>query len=267
MDKTLKSEETNKYHGKEMGAAEINMTKKADLSRFMESALIVTLLTAAVYFIGYGYYDSFFARLALPDRTLNLPIVIYLREAFWHCFFFSFIAMFSFLGANKKPDSFFTALRGNSIVLFFFLISIFYILRTSDSWHYWIFLIGSIPILISIIRYSKKNKSLAHYIYTGDWIKRFGFVGGAIFIVFYLASLMGDIHAKKLIQGELHKSLSVSFKMKNGKSFMPKKKLILIMNFNGKYYLTEKNDNPPLHSTVYIVPESEVALAEIKRIN
>ncbi len=75
------------------------------ISQYIEPTLIVTLITASLYFIGYGYYDSFFGRLSLPHKGLNLPAIFYFQELWWVWLFGVLIISISFIGAKETPKS------------------------------------------------------------------------------------------------------------------------------------------------------------------
>jgi len=246
-----------------------------DLSKILESALIVALFTGALYMIGFSYFDSFFRRLSLPHMSLSLPLDIYLRTALAPCLAFSLVVLFSFWDAHKKPESLLTALRGNFVPLFICLVGLIYVTRTvNSSWVRWSYIILFSIIVILMIFACRKHNSFAHRIYKGDWFLRaFSFISftGMGYIV---AALWGDVDAKALIQGHpsefstfsINRPHIISLTLKGGKKFLPKKKLILIMHYGGKYYLVEKNSNPPEHPTVYILSESDVEFATIDRV-
>lgn len=64
-----------------------------ELSKFIDPAVIITIIVSFSYFIGWTYSWGFFARLGIQYASLNLPASFYLGEAFWAFLAISTIVM------------------------------------------------------------------------------------------------------------------------------------------------------------------------------
>lgn len=235
--------------------------------RLFEPAIIIALVTGALYLIGYTYHNSFFSRLSLPNRILNLPTAVYLREAFVYCLLFVTLGLPSFIGADKRPQTFLQALKGNLLGMAFVTLSIIYIIRTYSNWTDLrrLFLVP-IPVLVTCLTLAKRRISVAHSVYRGSWLTRIWFAALAVVFTSSFAAVFGDIHATKLIEGSLHNSMVISLELKDGTNFQEGKQLILIMHHNGNYFIVERQHKVPKYPTVHIISDSQIAVAIIKRI-
>ena len=235
--------------------------------RLFEPAIIIALVTGALYLIGYIYHESFFSRLSLPNRILNLPTAVYLREAFVYCLLFVTLGLPSFIDADKRPRTFLQALKGNLLGMAFAALGTIYIIRTYSNWTDLrrLFLIP-IPVLVTCLALAKRRISMAHSVYKGSWLTRIWFAALAIVFTSSLAAVFGDIHATKLIEGSLHNSMVISLEFKDGTNFQEGKQMIFIMHHNGKYYMVERQFKAPKHPSVYIISDDQIAIATVKRI-
>lgn len=46
-----------------------------------KSAVFIAIVTASLYFIGYGFYKQFFERLTVPDRFLNIQMIDFMTAS------------------------------------------------------------------------------------------------------------------------------------------------------------------------------------------
>lgn len=242
------------------------------LFRYLESSLIITLISTSLYFIGYGYYSSFFGRLSLPHNGLNLPISFYFQDIWPIWLFGIFIILISFyFGYKKPPTNFMEAAFGNLVVIITSIIGIIWLLPTAFEFNAYNSITASKGVLTFLfiiffctVSAGKKHFSLAHFFYKFDSKGRLIIVMFYILFIFILASFYGNIHATLLLGGFDGQEASLELNEKNND--MQSKSLMLVLHYDRNYYLVEKNISLPKYPLMYIVPDDQVKIAKVHRI-
>lgn len=86
--------------------------------KYIEPAIIVTVLTVAMYWLGWSYVEGFCGRIGINHDSLDLPTVFYLREAMWGVLIGVPILIFSLTEVEKSSQSVMHSFKGNLVVFF-----------------------------------------------------------------------------------------------------------------------------------------------------
>jgi len=87
------------------------------INYIIELPLFIIFITALLYFTGIGYYSSYFTKLSIPTRFINIEQTNYFVMGFFPILILSpFIAIF-FKFWSQKPRNRMDALYCNQLVL------------------------------------------------------------------------------------------------------------------------------------------------------
>jgi len=240
------------------------------LSRYVGPTLILALVTAFFYFVGRGYYWAFFRRLSLSSIDLNFPITSYFMVAIPPCLMIFVLSIISFHGAKKRPTTFFQALRGNLVFIALFVFAIIFLLRIWENWFYTVVIVQGLICVVGFVLYSIRHRSTANLFYRHlwpySWLWRIVWSIGGMLCLSLFAAFMGDTDATKLIEGTLASSSEITLELKSTNINLQSKSLILVYHHNGNYYVVEKSKPAPKRPRVYIIPDSQVKMATLRRI-
>jgi hypothetical protein len=223
------------------------------------------LLTAIFYIIIAGYYVSFFNRLSLPYYSLNLPLTFYFHAGYYFLFYASIFAFFIFSiysgliflkSIRAKGFSYFGYVTSITSVLFLFLF-IYWIFSFFSLNTLYIFSLLCIGLTALFIGKNHYNKSYPDKIFKNLWV---GIL--ILCLLVFLSSIppiAGKLGAESLIKGE-GDYVEVKLHLKDENITIPNSTLILIIQANGNYYLTEKTDLVPKFVKLYVIPEEQIEM-------
>jgi len=80
----------------------------------IEIPAIITLATAALYFVGNHYQEAYFGSFNIPPNAVLLPLAQYLLSSVKLLFPYAFFVLFFVATGKIEPDSFRSAVIGNS---------------------------------------------------------------------------------------------------------------------------------------------------------
>ncbi len=228
-----------------------------------ESAFIIAFITASLYFIGYGYYLSFFYELSIPFKFLNIPTIEYITASYKAFIVLFLPILFFFVVWSQAPKNRKEAYLGSLPIIIFNIIAFI---------EYQLFIENSVVriLLQALIFVSIVFLILsAHYSHSGAYIiyKSNFNIKIIILIVFigFLFSLAGDFgtsDARKIIENKDTTRIQLVLKDKNNTQIQDKE-LIFVMLYDNKYFVIEKNNSSPKYNRLYIIPNEEVEIATI----
>lgn len=231
-----------------------------------ESTIFVAIATTSLYFVGFGYYLSFFRRLSIPNKFLGIQTVEYFIVGFPYILILSYIVAVFFLVWSKSPRSRFDAFKGNLIFFIIILILLINIMSTEeDNLTASLFIGGGIFVMLLFTILTIKKLSMAYFLYESSLSLKILFLLIVISGCFFLANLAGDNDAKKLIQGEGYE-IQLSLKDKTD-TLLLNKTLMLVMQHDDKYYVVEKNESAQRSPQVYIIPSDQIEIATVRKVN
>ena len=245
--------------------------QSSTLFRFIEFSSVVGMITASLYFVSYGYYDSFFGSLSLPHMGLNLPSIFYFQDM-WRVWLLGLIFIsVSFIGVKEPPVTIAQVIIGNLVPILIALGGIIWCLpKIFDINYSYIASFGFISLLFSLffltVDSSKKKWSLAYFFYSSGLIVRLILIAVFIFFMFWIAGIMGSFDAQRLVAGDLPGSQIITLDLKELNNNIQNKSFILVLHYNNEYYMVEKNIPVPEYPLMYIIPDDQVKMAIIQRI-
>jgi hypothetical protein len=238
--------------------------------RYLEPATILTLIVGSVYYIGWSYTDAYFERIGIQHDSLNFPTSFYLKQAFWALSIgIIFISAFKKnAGKQTKAETLIDNLYKNQFgVLLFAGALILGIIEYPDAHSYYIFGIAVISFIATLWLLIKK-KSIGSYFRADTLVKRIPLVVLAFLTLVMVARILGEVHAKKKIEGTLNNVSTIVFTWKDAPpQELIDKQLVLIIHIDGNYYVTVREIPAPKFPKIYIIRDDEIKYAETNRIN
>lgn len=247
----------------------INQRKrKKDIARFLEPAIIITLLTSVLYIFGHSYYNSYFDVLGIDHTAVNLPLSFYLMESFPVVMLLVLVFGLGLKDIDKPTKNFFVALRKNLpfIIVIFTVFYASYI--TWPSLAARLFLICGMMLIPIVLIFCIKKISMVRmimHIILRDYKfpMQLAFVAILILMSIFLASLYGIKKAKELSLGVNAKY--IEFLPKPELSDIEGKQYIYVLHVDNKYYVIENQQPPPKNPRLIVIPDREIIKAEIYR--
>lgn len=236
-------------------------TASSTLTRFADGTAVIAFVTAATYMVGFSYFDAFFTRLSVPRHSIALGTMEYMYIAFFIFLAAAVAVVPAAFVAAKRPDSIVTAVVGN--LPWFAFVGILAVSGVRNR--EWLLLsmallAGFLSVLISL-----KRASLAYFIYSSPGPLRFASLGGIALLGMVTGSLLGDVHAEKLIDGSLRGASLVKFQDKSGQPLFQGEEFALVLIDNTNYYVVRRQTPAPLRPELLVVRREEVAVATIRR--
>lgn len=231
----------------------------------IDSATLIAIATSCLYFFGYAYYMSYFFKLSIPMRFINIPLQEYF--IFGSVVIFAvFFVIVAFFWAWTQPPSYKIILYFSNM-LFFTQISILHYELFSDISKIvmWSLIIASfLGIFIFTI---KIKESILYNMYNHSVISKIASILILFFIIFTVACFIGEYSAKEAIQGKHSKTQEIQLILNDDiNSQMQNKSLILIMVSDSNYYIIEKNKSLTEYPTSYIIPNNQIKMSMLKAI-
>jgi hypothetical protein len=262
---------------------------------------LVTILTAAYYFIYYQYYSSFFNQLSLPSRDLNIVPTFFMTETLVSflmglSLIFLWLPIYSELYGPSNESSpkikveniFFLIITSLSIIFFIpvillgwpsYLNKIFnigYLLRDSNFEGVFRLIIFLLILACMYISYQEiyKNRDLSDEIRSlakpNESKNKLIFI--TIYFILYIlliSNMMGAYHAIQLRDGTLWNNYAITIEMTGTSANLQNSSLIhlpLVMHYDSKYYIINNNKSYPENVKMIIIPDSVVKSASIEHV-
>lgn len=227
------------------------------IREYLQPALLITLVTAFCYYIGYSYTSAFFNRFGIQNKFIDLPTSYYLMES--SSSIILGIVIIYFLYFYKTEDLKIKRFKENAYI---FIFSVLYLYQAIIERSY--FNLGiSVLLLLWFIILIYINKP---YEFKG-FIGKIIIVCMAIPLMSSLSSLLGRQHAKQTIEGSGPGIIFVKMKTKTNVSDINKNdnKFILIIHNDKKYYLVKQENPAPLNPLVYVIPDDQVEFVVLNK--
>lgn len=242
----------------------MNITK---ISKIIEPATIITIIFGVTYIYGWVYINFYFAVFGIQHKYLDLPIYFYVNEAILPLIFILLISWWSLSGENDNISTIKQSIRHNFLMLIVAII-IFYIgiKEYPNNAAYPFFAISGFMFVLFI--YLSTVKFSLH----SNWKKfdiNIKMTCTLIFFtfLFIIASYSGAISAINTIEGTTKVEI-INFSWKdNPPEEFKNKELILVMHYEGNFYVIEKQKPAPDFPELFIIPDNKIKYVTIKRSN
>lgn len=235
-----------------------------------ESTLFIAIISAVSYFVGYGYYFSYFSRLSIPLSSMNIQPIEYMTMSYLPIIVLSLIFGLSFEYWQIAPRNLKEALIGNCyFIVVFAIVIIAYWLDNENN-----FLLSSffvLVLLLSIIYMifiSIRKVSFGYFVFNkASFSLKFLFIILTIGVLFIGASILGNYTAEKLIF-EKGQTIEVQLysKDKSNTNFQDKT-FIFVSTRENNYYVLEKNATFPKYPKLYIISKDQIEMATLQVVN
>lgn len=239
-----------------------------NLKKFLgESAVFIAIVTAILYFVGSGYYESFFNRLSIPLKFINIQMIDYMITGIIPILLLGLFVAHFFHVWSREPRNRWEAFEGNlCIIILAILLLVSTILYKNHMFILPTRIIAVSSILMFIYKIYK-NESEAYEIYQSSWFTKLTYLIALILALYIIAGFIGNHDAENLIQGQ-DNTLEVQLSLKDkADTQFQNKTFIFVMQLDNSYYIIEKNETIPEYPKLYIIPTDQVAVATIHRVN
>jgi hypothetical protein len=232
-----------------------NTDKEFNIDKFLQPALLIALITVISYYIGHSYTSGYLGRMGIRHEFIEFPTTYYFLQSIIGVFF-GIITIY-FILFFKRSDNQSKTLRSALDNLFCLIVAAIFIYQGILEGNYSLFLLSAFLILFYFISiYTKVIIDLKY--------NKFAIIGVCficIGLMSIFASSSGRNHARLTIEGRGGDITFITIKTKaNFDNLDNKKKLILIMHNDKKYYITEQKKPAPLNPCVYVVPDEQIEL-------
>lgn len=240
---------------------------KANILKFVDPAIIATLITSTIYYLGYIYINSFFDTLAIDHGAINFPFPFYITEIISSdiLLYLVLILIVGLFKPRETPKNTLNSIRKNIPN---------WMLVAALSWQgfkmcpkitsFLILLFAFLILILSIYDCAKRQSIVQRVAMRGLPEKLAGFI--VIFLVFVVAATaLGKLHAEQLIKGENVKM--IEFTPRSQLANLNNQPFIYIMHHADKYYVMEESQQNIKNPKLIVIPDREVIKAVIYRKN
>ena len=236
------------------------------ISEYIEPATIITLTIGAVYYVGWSYTNGYFERLGIQHDSLEFPTSFYLMRGFLPVLVSAIVVYWAFSGTRVSKQTRANAAQGNVPIL---LLAALLLLEgfTKPSVRIYLFAAAGL-ILVAFIMCSWQKTSLSQRIQKSPPLGRIFILLMLIAVSVVTANFLGQHDAARSVEGALRNGVLVRFAWKGEvRPELENKAFVLILHRDGKYYVVGLESPAPEFPKVYIVPDEQIKLAVIQRIN
>lgn len=239
------------------------------LSKYLEPGIIITILSGGLYLVGYFYFESYFSRLGILREVLNLSPDYYVRENFIGLSFaVAIFGIFIYAATNKGTSRVYVVIANLPYLAMAALIVLYAFRPRTPGNEFYSLILGAGSLVIPFLSESLQGKALAKRLWNKGLLSRMLFLALLLTLSAITAGLLGELHAVERIEGTLHNDFAIDFKLKSGlPSELQGKDLVLIIHHDGNYYVTPFQAPAPDLPKVYIIPDDQVEMAVMRRIN
>ncbi len=236
-----------------------------DPGSLLDSAVLLALVPGIPYLVGYFQSLAYFRRLSLQPEYLDFPHSYYVFVATPALVVTSFTVIPLLLVRGLTPTNFKERLIGNSpLIVFALLLIYFFVFRSGELVRYTLLVAGIAILSLSILISKKRSYTISQEFFRGNILSRLLIALSVIIICVVGASTIGENNARRLIEGDRGSFVVVRTRDRllpdvDGQEFM------LIMLRNNSYYLV-KPQKPALRDPlIYVVPVQNVLSVEQSR--
>lgn len=260
---------------------QVNLEKRSS-ERFYnylgESAIFIAIVTGSLYFIGYMYYNSFFKRLTVPSKFLNIQAIDYMTAALIPILALSIFYIVILKVWSHAPRNRIEAFLGNLAMIIpsiLIIITYYYIVFGGNYYvnSITVEILSAIVVVVAVVTFlyyiykSYKKVSIAYILYSGRISTKVLYLVTLIGILGMFAYNLGTHDAKELIQGKSGTPEIQLFLKDNNSEQFQNKTLIFVMIKDNKYYVVEKNETVPKDPKLYIIQDNQIEMAIIHKVN
>lgn len=231
------------------------------LHKLSEWKLLLPLITAYVLYFCYEYFKTFCNRLSIPYIGMDFPRVFFIQSGYLVSLLIilSLLVMFLISVITNLVKSVKIGLRLKLFISLIILIILFIVstmlFNNNLSFIVWAIFVFFLSLFLDI----QSTK------YTNFFIIFVLFVSYSFF--FNIPEQMGNDLAEELVEGSSNSGMLVDIQWDSTEPEIIKNKtLILVMSYNNKYYVVEKDMHfrDGEHAKLYIIPDNKVKFVASK---
>lgn len=241
---------------------------RTDFTRLLDSALLVAIATGLMFYWGYSYYEGFYGRLSFGR---NIPLdsapkyVVTTANIVVGAFFTVAVARPYMRYIHANPRTRVEAFDANGFILFFV---IGLMVWSGTRFFDWV-VITALGVLVLLIILATLARMSVLHIWDKD-SRTVNLTFGVVFAII-LAELLftthGRVDATKLIEGNSNEASTIVFDMRDDSSQFEGNRYGLVEHREGHYYFVEIADPAPKRPQLFVVADTEVRSAVIRRMD
>jgi len=236
--------------------------------RAMESASLIALVTAVLYFMGYSYYEGFFERISVPAPFPELSTNDYFVRAFS-----SLSGLVAAAGGSigqrslrsAAPNTIWQALWVNGPFIIVPLILGQHARSNGFLDQGLVLILGAIA-GVGVVASLLKRSTLRLLRMQWGLASTLSYAFGILLFFGVYFRLEGSANATRFIEGRLEPSSRIVLKTRDTESPVNGVPLLVALARDGAFYLVQQASPAPVAPIVYFVPESEVLTATMQQL-
>jgi len=241
-----------------------NILSNYNLSKILESALVIAVVTAMFYFFGWAYTDGFLHRIGLSSRLIEFSTTYYIKDSYLGVFFAILLYGVSYHLTKDVKNLTTKVFLRNIFILILGLFFFFLAFNGGIKELFWFLIIFGFILIVVYISISVKQfellpNSLKGKITLGLLI---------LFLSSVIAWIIGHYHAEQAIEG---KSVGVPQIQLKAKQDIPQmnseSKYILLFHNDNKYFITKQEFVAPESPVVFVIPDDEVEFVILNKLS
>lgn len=238
------------------------------ISNFLEPAIILTLLSAELYVMGYAHASGYFIQLGFFISALDLPTTYFISIAIRPALVVALPFVFSMYAGRYNPPNILSSLVGNLFLLGTCLVCISEAMLSYQNWYRYAMLCVAGLLFPTYVVLSWLRRPYLNDLLKKTWLDR----TRAIIIVFGFLFIASFTLGKQTAIGEIERSgittISIEFKWKNAPpTELQGKELNLIIYRDKKYYVVPFERPAPSSPRLFIINEDQIDYAVTHRVN
>jgi len=247
--------------------------QKSDKITNEEFIVLFILMAAGTFFSCYLYFEFYFQRIGLELQSMDLPFDFFLVNGIIPLCITFLLLLTAFLAlSNDRTSHIMTAVSNNMLIVIAWVAFSFL--------HYPNLNFLGITVLCFIcgmfitiyFAFLFPNISIVRTMWEKGFFHRVMLIFMLLTVACAVSGIAGQNTGKMFIEAKSPASTVIEFSYKDAATYaseqkeLDKQNLLLIMYRNGNYYVAPYDDPAPRDSSVFIVPEDQLALVKIKRV-
>lgn len=236
------------------------MVEQRSMRALIEALGPITLVTGTSYAIGYSYYQGFLRTLSIPRRFTELSTTLYIIESYRAIGIFVFYVGIAIAIAATFSHNKMTPRHTNIFFAIPLVMMIFQEIRLGFSLFTVLFTLYCLVLVVC------SPLSVYTYMTTADIPIRLMFGLSFLALLIIYSTEQGEQDAIEIIEGRAG-ARAVRLELTTDPLGLNGREFILPMMHDDTYYLVERQRPASENPIVYIVPENQVKVATVRRLD
>lgn len=230
-------------------------------------------MAAGTFFSCFLYFEFYFRRIGLEIQSMDLPFDFFLVNGIIPLSITFLLLLTAFLALGEdRPSHIVTAVSNNMLLVIAWVA--FNFVRYPNLNFLGITILSFICGMFITIYFAFifPNISIVKTMWERGFFHRVMLIFMLLTVSCAVSGIAGQNTGRMFLEGKSPDSTVIEFSYKDATTYaseqkeLDKQNLLLIVYRNGNYYVAPYDDPAPIDSSVFIVPEDQLALVKIKRV-